>query len=82
MKLWKIAISLAAAGALAAPFIFDTWPMVMSYWLQGPWVWELAINLAVPLAVFVGIFGLVMALPAILAVLRAIALRYWRWLRT
>jgi hypothetical protein len=34
-----------------------------------------AINLVVPLVVFVGIFGLAMVVPAI-------ALRYWRWLKT
>jgi hypothetical protein len=41
-----------------------------------------AINLAVPLAVFVGIFGLVMVFPATLAVVRAICLWYWKWLKT
>ena len=36
---------------------------------------DLVVNLAVALVMFVGIFGLTMVLPAI-------ALRYWRWLRT
>ena len=35
----------------------------------------LAINLAMALPVFVGIFGLAMVIPPI-------ALRYWRWLKT
>ena len=34
-----------------------------------------AINLVVSFVVFVGIFGLAMVVPAI-------ALRYWRWLKT
>jgi hypothetical protein len=120
VKLWKVAISLAAVGALAAPVILGTWKVMPRKWVPfteeqrqeieskaakckdigdklqqffcefsdsmllkegGEYVdqpdpfkyWT--INLVVALVVFVGIFGLAMVLPAI-------ALRYWRWLRT
>ena len=124
MKLWKVAISLAVVGALAAPFIFDTWEAMPEKEVWVPltehhrqelenykkalnsckgmgeserFICEdryikpleegreqvypldlfkyLAINLAVALPVFVGIFGSVMVLPPI-------ATRYWGWLRT
>jgi hypothetical protein len=150
VKLWKVAISLAAVGAVAAPGIFGIWgfmpkkevwvplteeerqqgenllksnacvfekvscddhdPFYNRLWTGNPlrcyrsrgctayklldlekgrrkveqrdlfkyWV----INLEVAFAVFVGIFGLVMVLPAFALWYWIFALWYWRWLRT
>ena len=117
MKRWKVAISLATVGALAAPITFGTWkhqsrsvswsPLTEKQRQEfenyckdeidtdrvfckytriilregGGWrfgtdiIKYLAVNLAVALAVFAGVFGLAMVIPAIL-------LRYWKWLKT
>jgi hypothetical protein len=79
VKPWKVAISLAAVGALGAPFVLGTWKARP---IKGVWVplteeqrQQIESHLKARDYCNVGVFGLAMVLPAI-------ALRYWRWLRT
>ena len=132
MRRWKVAISLAIVGAVAAPLILGTLNKmpVSEYWVPltekrrqeiesylketdyckklvefnaqfeceygdmksleegGGWtiyndlVKYSAINLAVAIAVFAGIFASAMVIPSIVSGATAIVLRYWRWLKT
>jgi hypothetical protein len=77
MRRWKAAISLAIAAALAAPFVIETYP----HYYRDPFRY-LVSKVAAVIVALAGTYGLAMVVPTIMRWLRAIVLRYWRWLRT